>query len=537
MRSTLTFLAVTLLLVTTARAEDTWRAVRPGVDLLHRTAPGPQDIWALRVDLSSPRIGLRASADNAAERGIDTLRFAQNTGALAAINADWSDGVTPVGLAIADGSLWHPHIQSPHSWGFFACTVEKRCVIGAEPPLDEAWWFTDPTLPPHRFFQAVGANGIILVRDGVPTAGCYDNARNPRSAICLDAPAEQLWLVAVDGRRGGAVGMTCDETRDLLVSLGCDDGAMLDGGGSTTLVVEGAVVNRPSDGRPRTVANHLAITWTEEADPRCPASDTRFCRGNFIASCQGGRHLGEGDCSVFGAACEEDGAFAYCVHPFCPQGRGQGAECTGNTTIRRCRDGRLDEEDGDCAAFGRVCAAIPDQPARCVDPRCQAEPNGARCLDGQRRAWCADGEFHEAACVGAERCEAGVCAAPPAPNDMGAAPPADGGAPPPRPDAAPPPRPDAAPPPDAAPRPDSEPPSLDGPPAPPPTDASPSEDARRDPDADRAVDASTESGALTGGCALGGSKTPWSLLLVALGLACRRRERSGAREPGVPEEG
>ena len=33
----------------------------------------------------------------------------------------------------------------------------------------------------------------------------------------------------------------------------------LDGGGSTEMVVEGEIVNQPSDGNERVVANHLAV--------------------------------------------------------------------------------------------------------------------------------------------------------------------------------------------------------------------------------------------------------------------------------------
>ncbi|MCB9538089.1 MAG: phosphodiester glycosidase family protein [Myxococcales bacterium] len=428
-----------------ALAADTWTAIRPGVDRLHRTGGG-QDIWALRVNLASPNVGLRVTADVAGERGVNTLTFARNTGVLAAINGDWSDGRTPVGLAISDGNLWHRHIQSPHGWGYFACTVDSRCVIDQAPPLDEAWWFGDPTLPPNRFFQAVGTNGLLLLQGGQRLQGCYDGARNPRSAVCLEADGAHLWMVVVDGRRAGAAGMTCDETRDLLLGFGCHDAAMLDGGGSSTLVVEGQVQNRPSDGSPRVVSNHLGITWTDAPDGRCPAPDTRFCRGNIIATCQGGRFLGEGDCAAFGAACEADGAYAYCVHPFCPDGHGQGADCTGETTFRSCNDGRLDEQDGDCGAFGLVCGEDAAGRARCMDRRCQAGPGGAFCLDGARRAACVDGAYAESACPAGQRCRDGACAAPP-PMDAApppqppedAAPPAppmiDAEAPPARPDA------------------------------------------------------------------------------------------------------
>ena len=167
----------------------------------------------------------------------------------------------------------------------------------------------------------------------------------------------------------GAAGMTCDEMRTLMLDLGCSDGAMLDGGGSSTLVVEDKVQNTPSDGSLRRVSNHLGILWAEVADARCEVASGRFCNGTVIATCQGCRFLGGGDCGAFGAACEEDGDYACCVHPLCPGGRGQGAECTGASTIRQCNDGYLPEADGDCAAFGLACGT-DNGGAGCMDARC-----------------------------------------------------------------------------------------------------------------------------------------------------------------------
>ena len=52
----------------------------------------------------------------------------------------------------------------------------------------------------------------------------------------------------MDGRQPGfSDGMTLGEAADLLIGLGATDAINLDGGGSTTFVVKGAVANKPSD--------------------------------------------------------------------------------------------------------------------------------------------------------------------------------------------------------------------------------------------------------------------------------------------------
>jgi MYXO-CTERM domain-containing protein len=410
-----------------AHATDTWTTVRSGVDLLHRVESGTQDIYAARVDLTVPNVGLHASTDSeGSERGVSTKTFAASADVLVAINADWSDGSTPVGLAIGDGWHWHNHIEDDTlggTWGYFACTATKDCTIDAELPLDQAWWFASPTISPYRYFQAIGANGQLMLVDGVAQTGCWDSADNPRSAICLEADGTTLWLIVVDGRSSSADGMTCDETRALMLDLGCYQGAMLDGGGSSTLVVEGSVVNNPSDGSPRTVSNHLGIVYSDTIDAACTVSSGRWCDGTTISTCQGGRHLGSGDCAVYGASCEEDGDYAYCVDYRCPGGSGSGAECTDATNFVSCTDGQYGS--GDCGAFGLVCGSDASGTA-CMQAECEAGPNSGFCTSEGLYGSCTAGIYSEVDCVaqGLECTDAG-CAEPGSEGDGGTA--GDGG--------------------------------------------------------------------------------------------------------------
>jgi len=71
-----------------------------------------------------------------------------------------------------------------------------------------------------------------------------------------------LWLVAIDGRQPGySVGMTFAELLALCDRLDLSDALNLDGGGSTTMVVRGGIVNRPSDATgPRPVSDAVVVT-------------------------------------------------------------------------------------------------------------------------------------------------------------------------------------------------------------------------------------------------------------------------------------
>jgi hypothetical protein len=416
----LALLALTF--VQSAQATDTWTTPHAGLDLLHRTTAEPWDIWAARIDLSLPTVQLHASSDEiGVERKVNTKTFAVNTGATLAINSDWSDGTTPVGLAISNGAQWHDHIHDDTlggTWGYVACTITKQCSLGVELPLDSAWWFSTPTLAPYRFYQATGANGIQMVNDGVKSSGCFDSVRNPRSAMCVEADGQHIWMMVIDGRSSSSDGMTCDEVRDLMVELGCWDGVMLDGGGSSTLVLDGSVLNDPSDGSLRTVSNHFGVTFHSAVDSACPVANGRWCDGTVLSACEGGQPQSTGDCGYYGLACQEDGDWAFCVDPRCPGGDGLGAECLDATQIATCNDGVYGT--GDCAAFGLVCGT-DTLGAGCMDARCAAGPHSGFCTDSGAYAACTDGAYAETDCVSAGLvCDpAAGCVSPDAGDDGG----------------------------------------------------------------------------------------------------------------------
>jgi hypothetical protein len=86
--------------------------------------------------------------------------------------------------------------------------------------------------------------------------------RGPRTAVGQRADGSIL-LVTTDGRQPGySVGMTNFELAQTMVRLGAVQAMALDSGGSTTLAFDGAVLNRPSDGRERAVADALMLTYT-----------------------------------------------------------------------------------------------------------------------------------------------------------------------------------------------------------------------------------------------------------------------------------
>ena len=84
--------------------------------------------------------------------------------------------------------------------------------------------------------------------------------RHPRSAVGISRDGRTLWLYTVDGRSTRSAGMTLVELADAMRALGAWQAMNFDGGGSTAMVIDGTLVNMPSDATgEREVGNALLL--------------------------------------------------------------------------------------------------------------------------------------------------------------------------------------------------------------------------------------------------------------------------------------
>ncbi len=114
--------------------------------------------------------------------------------------------------------------------------------------------------------QVIGA-GPRLVKDGRVDVTVVQEefpsdirvGRAPRSAVGVTKYGDYIFAV-VDGRQAHSRGCTLNEWATILLKdFGAVNAINLDGGGSTELVVKGNIVNSPSDGRERPVADALIL--------------------------------------------------------------------------------------------------------------------------------------------------------------------------------------------------------------------------------------------------------------------------------------
>jgi hypothetical protein len=102
-----------------------------------------------------------------------------------------------------------------------------------------------------------GAKAITFVEEVFDAAsGIAPTGAAPRTAVAKLADGKVLYIV-IDGRSSVSRGVTLSELADILLSLGATEAMNLDGGGSSAIVVNGAVANTPSDGAMRVVPSAL----------------------------------------------------------------------------------------------------------------------------------------------------------------------------------------------------------------------------------------------------------------------------------------
>lgn len=96
--------------------------------------------------------------------------------------------------------------------------------------------------------ESIGVNPLVL-RGGQPAfgnSGSFIKAREPRTLLGWNQ-AGDVWLITVDGRQSASKGWSMAEAADFASRLGATEAVNFDGGGGTTFVVRGTVVNHPSD--------------------------------------------------------------------------------------------------------------------------------------------------------------------------------------------------------------------------------------------------------------------------------------------------
>ncbi len=117
--------------------------------------------------------------------------------------------------------------------------------------------------------QLIKNGRVDITWEQEKTTKAFVETRHPRTAVARLKDGKFL-MITVDGRTESSGGIGLQDLAEYLLSLGAVDAMNLDGGGSTTMFVDGKVVNHPSDKEgERKVSDAILVT------PRKPAENGR----------------------------------------------------------------------------------------------------------------------------------------------------------------------------------------------------------------------------------------------------------------------
>ena len=258
----------------------------------------PLRAWYVRIDEEDTRITTRVVVSTDGDQRETVQEFAERTGACVVVNGGYFrmdlNPARHVGLLmVGDSLIEHPTLSVKRDGVRFP-VARAALGLSAGGEIDVAWVtgeggrLTDLSRPFHNrpgrpdstlasdvktpwaMRDAVAA-GPCLVVDGeihvTDTAEVFFGTSipeiHPRTAAGYTQYGDLILLV-VDGRQDESRGVDLNELATIMKELGCIEALNLDGGGSSTLVVNQELLNRPAGGTvQREVMSALAVFYEE----------------------------------------------------------------------------------------------------------------------------------------------------------------------------------------------------------------------------------------------------------------------------------
>lgn len=216
--------------------------------------------YIAKVKLYNPKAFKVVLAQDTLGEKETTLEVVQRTGALLGINGggfytEMREGkpyMVHIGNVVIDGKLITPFNAYPGNLCFAGVNKTGR-VIGGIMPEKEDLMALDP-------WQGVSFIPVLIkggVSQSIPAE--WAKTKQPRTIMGEYANGD-LIMIVVDGRQSDwSSGVTLERLLDKLVELGVKEAYNLDGGGSSTFVYGNEVLNRPADGKLRSVVTNIVI--------------------------------------------------------------------------------------------------------------------------------------------------------------------------------------------------------------------------------------------------------------------------------------
>lgn len=219
---------------------------------LYRLNPGNYKAYALKIklkDASAMKMSLAGDGSGGAET---TMRAVNRYGATAGINAggfaDKGGKRYPLSTTVVDGQYLYGFEPSYKNLSFVGLNKSGQLIGGK--------FFSRAQL--DQLEPAFGATFVPMLLKNqtklfIPDKWKNSPKRAPRTVIGKYKDDQLLVLVADGYNESGNSGATLEEIQGKLYNMGVVDAYNLDGGGSSSLIFKGKVINHPSDGNLRQV--------------------------------------------------------------------------------------------------------------------------------------------------------------------------------------------------------------------------------------------------------------------------------------------
>ncbi|SCY71293.1 Predicted protein [Paenibacillus polysaccharolyticus] len=222
---------------------------------LYRVNPGSYKGYAMKIKLKDHN-AMKMALNSELGRSETTMQAVKRSGAIAGINAggfaDSGGKRYPLSTTVMDGKYING-FQASFKDLFFVGLNDDGKLVGGK-------FFDKSSL--DRLHPQFGATFVpILMKNGqktiIPDKWKVSPKRAPRTVIG-NYKDDQLLIMVVDGyNESGSSGATLEEMQGRLLKLGVVDAYNLDGGGSSSLILNNRVINNPSDGNLRPVPTHF----------------------------------------------------------------------------------------------------------------------------------------------------------------------------------------------------------------------------------------------------------------------------------------
>jgi exopolysaccharide biosynthesis protein len=199
-------------------------------------------IYVADVTLASVDALQTAFAQNTYGKNITatTSAIASECGAILAINGDYYSARS--GYVVRNGVLYRDS-SSDSSQEDFVLWADGSGSIVTEGSASAQELVDQGALQVLSFGPGLVENGEITVSENEEVGRA--KASNPRTAIGVISPLHYVFVVS-DGRTDASAGLSLYQLAQFMQGLGVQTAYNLDGGGSSTMVFNGSVVNQPT---------------------------------------------------------------------------------------------------------------------------------------------------------------------------------------------------------------------------------------------------------------------------------------------------